>query len=68
MLAVAGDDGRVKLWNLRSGRIVRSLGGGPLRALSFSPDGRRLIGAGQDGVIRVWSLAAAPGLGGKQSL
>jgi serine/threonine protein kinase len=68
MLAVAGDDGRVKLWNLRSGRIVRSLGAGPLRALSFSPDGRRLIGAGQDGVIRVWFLAAVPGPGGKQGL
>jgi WD40 repeat protein len=59
MLAAAGEDGRVKLWN--QGRTARTLDGGPAHSLSFSPDGLRLIGAGQDGVIRVWTLAASLG-------
>jgi serine/threonine protein kinase len=65
LLATASDDGRVKVWNLRAARVVRTLSGGtgPLRALSFTADGRRVIGAGQDGVIRVWSLDLAPANG-----
>ena len=65
LLATTSDDGKVKVWNLRAGRVVRSLSGGtgPLRTLSFTPDGRRVIGAGQDGVIRVWSLDLAPANG-----
>ena len=65
LLATAGDDGRVKVWNLRSARVIRTLSGGTasLRSLSFTPDGRRVIGAGQDGVIRVWSLDLAPANG-----
>jgi WD40 repeat protein len=40
---------------------MRMLAGGPapLRALSFSRDRRRIVGAGQDGVIRLWSLEPA---------
>ena len=65
MLATTGDDGKVKVWNLRTSRVVRTLNGGSggLRALSFAPDGRRVIGAGQDGVIRVWTLDLGPANG-----
>jgi WD40 repeat protein/serine/threonine protein kinase len=61
LLATASEDGRVKLWNLRAARLMRTLAGspGPLRALAFSQDGRRVIGAGEDGIIRVWSLDGA---------
>ena len=61
LLATAGEDGKVKVWNLRTSRLLRTLGGSaaPIRALSFTPDGRRVIGSGQDGVIRVWSLDVA---------
>jgi serine/threonine protein kinase len=65
LLAAASEDGKVKVWNLRAARIVRTLAGGfgGLRAVSFTPDGRRVIGAGQDGVIRVWSLDLGPANG-----
>ena len=61
LLATSGQDGKVKLWNLRAGRVMRtfSVGAGPARALSVSPDGRRVIAAGPDGPIRVWSLDLA---------
>ena len=65
LLATASDDGKVKVWNLRVARVVRTLSGGTgaLRALSFTPDGRRIIGAGHDGVVRVWFLDLAPANG-----
>jgi WD40 repeat protein len=58
LLATSGEDGKIKLWNLRAGSVLRTLGGGPgaARALGFSADGRRVMAAGQDGLIRVWSL------------
>jgi hypothetical protein len=65
MLATAGEDGRVKLWNARSGHLIRSLrvDARSARPVSFSPDGRFLFGAAQDGVIQVWPLSMPNGAG-----
>jgi WD40 repeat protein len=65
VLATGGEDGSVKLWNLRSPQTMRLLIEriAPVQALSFSRDGHRLLAAGQDGVIRVWSLAQPPTVG-----
>ena len=63
LLATAGEDGDVKVWNVRSGRnAARTLRGhtGPVRAVSFSSDGQRLVSAGQDGAIRIWSIVGSP--------
>jgi WD40 repeat protein len=62
-LATAGEDGSVKLWDLRPESSARALGSGRVQALSFSRDGRRLYAAGQDGVIRVWSLTGSTTVG-----
>jgi serine/threonine protein kinase len=64
-LATAGEDGSVKLWNLRPEPSARAVGEriGRVQALSFSGDGRRLYAAGQDGIVRVWTLAAATTVG-----
>lgn len=65
VLATAGEDGSVNLWTLRPPRTGRTLGSriGSVRALSFSRDGRRLLAAGQDGVIWVWTLPTSQALG-----
>lgn len=68
--AAEGNIYNVKLWDLTAKDIatsVKTLKGheGPVRSLSFTPDGRRLFSGGLDGIIRAWSMdqthhAAAP--------
>ena len=61
LLATAGADGTVRLWNPATFRPV----GAPLhassrrgvRAVAFSPDGKLLATAGGDGMLRLWNPA-----------
>ena len=62
LLASAGADGTVRLWNPATGQPV----GAPLHATStgygvlgvaFSPDGRLLASADADGTVRLWNPA-----------
>jgi len=62
-LALAAEDGRVHLVPIGiSGDpgMADILTGhtGPVRALAFSPDGVHLATAGDDGLVRIWSLTA----------
>ena len=61
MLATAGDDSRLRVWDPASGDELLSYeapGGDPVLALgpSFSPDGKRVAAGFSDGVIRVIDL------------
>jgi WD40 repeat protein len=58
LLAVAGDDGRVTIWNTASGALVRELGGhhGPVYSVAITSDGGTLAAAGFDGTIHLWEL------------
>jgi hypothetical protein len=47
----------VRIWGLHPARVIRALDAAQVRTLSFSRDGRRLFAGGEDGLIRVWSLA-----------
>ena len=49
----------VTLWNVQSGRLVRTIRGheGALFGISFSPDGRRLVTAGWDRWLKLWDIA-----------
>jgi len=61
LLASAGNDGTVRLWN----PATRSAAGAPLHAsarygvhaVAFSPDGKLLATGGADGTVRLWNPA-----------
>jgi WD40 repeat protein len=59
-LASASDDGMVKLWDAKSGNLLRTIGARDpsiraVGAIAFSPDGTRLAGAiPYDCSVRVW--------------
>ena len=59
-LALGSDDGRVRLLDLRSGRMRPFERRHATRVLSleFTPDGRSLVSSDFDGSVRVWNVAA----------
>lgn len=66
LLATAGGDRTVKLWDTSSRRAPITLGSRtdkPVYALAFSPDGRTLATAGGDRVVRLWDVATRRSVG-----
>ncbi len=60
LLAGAGRDGRISLWEAATGRRLHMLArhGGEVNCLAFSPDGRLLVSGGRDGQAMLWDIAA----------
>jgi WD40 repeat protein len=59
-LVATGDNGAIQLWDAENGEHV----GPPIRghqgyvsSLAFSPDGKTLASAGDDGLIQIWKVA-----------
>lgn|GEM_PF-5359276 len=60
LAAADGDSGRVILFELPSGRVLRSLQqerSVRVKSLAFSPDGRLLASGGDDEIIHLWNPA-----------
>jgi WD40 repeat protein len=59
LLATAGGDGAVRLWDSSAGGQVAELLGhkGEANGLAFRPDGKVLASAGKDGTVRLWDVA-----------
>jgi WD40 repeat protein len=60
LLATAGSDGKVRLWDPVTGqpvgaslRVTTNVGG--VNGVAFSPDGKLLATAGSDGMVRLWN-------------
>ncbi|MFT5468771.1 MAG: WD40 repeat protein [Verrucomicrobiales bacterium] len=58
LLATAGYDRAIRLWNLETRKLVRKISGhnGAVFDLAFSPDGKILASASGDETIKLWKV------------
>lgn len=54
-----GQDKKVIIWNLRTGRVEHALSGheGEIRDVAFSPDNKLIASADNKGVVKLWDAA-----------
>jgi WD40 repeat protein len=63
--------GEIKIWDAVSGQEVLTLRNGHkgrIFSVAFSPDGKRLASAGQDGVVKIWGVQRPPPRGDTQGV
>jgi WD40 repeat protein len=58
LVASASSDHTVKLWEVETGRLIKTLSGhsDDVRGVSFSPDSRLLASASSDHTVKVWQV------------
>src|SRR5262249_18082465 len=57
LLATAGDNTDIRIWDVTTARRLHTLRGHFVRAITFSPDGKLLASAaGQEGVVLLWDV------------
>jgi len=56
----ASSDKTVKLWDIASGREIRTFSGhkSTVRSVAFSPDGKRFISGSYDNTVKLWDIAS----------
>src|SRR5262249_28458731 len=64
LIASASGDNDVRLWDAKTGALLKVLHhGGQVFAVAFSPDGSRLAVASGDSTIRLWDVATRDEVG-----
>ncbi|QGJ70898.1 Serine/threonine protein kinase [Planctomycetales bacterium 10988] len=58
IIATAGDDSTIKLWNSNDGTLIKTLEGhdNAVLCLAFSHDGKRLVSGGADSIAILWEV------------
>ncbi|NEO52294.1 MAG: PQQ-binding-like beta-propeller repeat protein [Okeania sp. SIO3B5] len=54
ILASSSEDGNINLWDLGTGKLLRSIKGDG--AIVFSPDSKQLVSVSQDNLIQLWQI------------
>jgi WD40 repeat protein len=59
-LATGSRDGSVRLWDLRSGRLAKTIDTHPkgVNSLVYDPGGNLLASSGNDGMVRIWEVSS----------
>ena len=60
ILAAAAFDDTVRLWDVSTGQMLRTLSGhaGQVMSLAFSPDGTMAVSASADTTIKIWEVSS----------
>ena len=58
-LASGSGDKTIRLWDVNTGRLIRSLAGhgGTVRSVAFSPDGKMIASGSEDKTIKLWQVS-----------
>jgi WD40 repeat protein len=61
LVSISGEDSTIRVWNLENGNLIETIGKdiGPLREVTFSPDGKYFVTAsvGEYRYIKFWDAA-----------